>query len=169
MPTKRTPTESAQHEEAWINWKRCTKISPREIRIDSHEFTGLECNNWIFINLLLTSSWSWTLLPPYMPWRFIDKRREQLKLLKWVGFHTCIAHISFIPLWSMVLTWQFSQLYSAHTKWILVVRHSRQQLDVCFCVSFHQRWTLQTDASHEPFGSKWPHKGRASTVTCLYQ
>jgi len=64
MPTKRTLTESAQHKEAWINWKRCTEISPREIRMDLHEFTGLECNNWIFINLLLTSSWSWI---PFLP------------------------------------------------------------------------------------------------------
>ena len=66
---KQTPTGSAQHEEAWINWKRCTEISPREIRTDLHEFTGLECNNWIFTNLLLTSSWSWTLFPPYITWR----------------------------------------------------------------------------------------------------
>ena len=69
VPTKRTPTESAQHKEAWINWKRCTEISPREIRMDLHEFTGLGCNNWIFINLLLTSSWSWTPFPPYITWR----------------------------------------------------------------------------------------------------
>jgi len=31
MPTKRTPTESTQHKEAW---KHSTEISPREIRTD---------------------------------------------------------------------------------------------------------------------------------------
>ena len=36
---------------------------------DLYEFTGLECNNWIFINLLLILSWSWTLFPPYITWR----------------------------------------------------------------------------------------------------
>ena len=30
---------------------------------------SLECNNWIFINLLLNSSWSWTPFPPYITWR----------------------------------------------------------------------------------------------------
>ena len=45
MSTKWTPTESALHEETLINWKSCAEISPREIRTDLHEFTGLECNN----------------------------------------------------------------------------------------------------------------------------
>jgi len=31
---------------------------------------------------------------------FIDEHREQLKVLKRVGFRTCIARISFTPLWS---------------------------------------------------------------------
>ena len=45
MPTKRTLTESAQHEEARFNWKRCTQICPQEIQTDLQEFTRLECNN----------------------------------------------------------------------------------------------------------------------------
>ena len=36
---------------------------------DTNGVTGLECNNWIFTNLLLTSSWSWTPFPPDIPWR----------------------------------------------------------------------------------------------------
>jgi len=34
---------------------------------------------------------------PTLPKGFIDEHREQLKVLKWVGFRTRIAHISFTP------------------------------------------------------------------------
>ena len=113
VPTKRTPTESAQHEEAWINWKRCTEISPREIRTDLHEFTGLEYNNWIFINFSLQVD-PGHCFHPTSPEGFIDERREQLKVLKRVSFRTRIAHISFTPSWSSVLRGFHSS--SAHTK-----------------------------------------------------
>jgi len=51
---------------------------------------------------------------PISPEGFIDERNKQLKILKLVGFRTRIAHISFTPSWSSVLTRQFSQLYCTY-------------------------------------------------------
>ena len=53
---------------------------------------SLECNNWIFINLLLNSSWSWTPFPPYITWRVHRWTQRTTKVLKRVGFRTRIAH-----------------------------------------------------------------------------
>ena len=67
MSTKWTPTESVQYKEAWINWKHCTEWTLKryeQICMNLHAWSVNDC-----IYLLLTSSWSWTLFPPYITWR----------------------------------------------------------------------------------------------------
>ena len=74
------------------NWKCCTEISPREIRTDLYEFTGLECISQTEVYFTIEYSQTYFSLQ-------VDPghRREQLKVLKQVGFRTRIAHISFTP------------------------------------------------------------------------
>jgi len=110
VPTKRTPTESAQHEDIWINWKRCSEISPREIRR-----ICMNLQAWSVITEYSSTYFSLQVDPGHgfhstSPKGFIDEHREQLKVLKRVGFRTHIVHISFTSLWTSVFTLRFSQL-----------------------------------------------------------
>ena len=65
MPTEGTPLESAQHKQAWITGNAAQNKHSRDIWMDLLGIVILRCTKLIeiSINLLHSSSWSWTPFP----------------------------------------------------------------------------------------------------------